>query len=282
MAGQIPRVHVPSIGISVAHAMRPRGQDPFQHSSGALAGLAHGCGYNKSCFTGMTSSNFDRQQRPTYDPLEPYEEGAVSHAPNDEEDAERRDAGAERASRRRLRFAGFVLLAVAILFLAAGFAAHRWLQMAMRASLPQIDGTVSVQGLRSDVSVLRDAHGVPTIRAASVDDVVFAQGFVTAQDRLWQMDAIRRHAAGELAEILGSKLLPVDRGAKGSADTSSCRSRHRSASGRPAASAGNVCARGECFDRGAEESSADRVSHSAVPAAALDAARHAAGRAGNV
>jgi len=58
--------------------------------------------------------------------------------------------------------------------------------------------------------VQRDAHGVPHIRAASLDDLIFAQAFITAQDRLFQMDTLRRLAAGELAEILGPKLLPSD------------------------------------------------------------------------
>ncbi len=51
----------------------------------------------------------------------------------------------------------------------------------------------------------------PHIRAQSIDDLVFAQGFVTAGDRLFQMDALRRHAAGDLAEILGSGMLAHDR-----------------------------------------------------------------------
>ncbi|HEX7157417.1 MAG TPA: penicillin acylase family protein, partial [Edaphobacter sp.] len=57
----------------------------------------------------------------------------------------------------------------------------------------------------------RDAHGVPHIHANSLDDLIFAQGFVTAGDRLFQMDILRRHAAGELAEVLGTSLLPHDR-----------------------------------------------------------------------
>jgi penicillin amidase len=67
-----------------------------------------------------------------------------------------------------------------------------------------------VQGLNAPVTVQRDAHGVPHIRAASLDDLIFAQAFITAQDRLFQMDTLRRLAAGELAEILGPKLLPSD------------------------------------------------------------------------
>ena len=73
----------------------------------------------------------------------------------------------------------------------------------MKASLPVVDGQVKLSGLGSPVTVRRDAHGVPHIEAASLDDLLLAQGYVTAQDRLWQMDMLRRNAAGEFAEILG-------------------------------------------------------------------------------
>ena len=112
---------------------------------------------------------------------------------------------------RLLRATVVVLMIFAALTLLSGMAARLWLRTAMIASLPQIDGSVAVSGLKADVRVVRDAHGVPMIRAASIDDLLFGQGFVTAQDRLWQMDAIRRRASGELAEILGSRLLPMDR-----------------------------------------------------------------------
>ena len=78
-------------------------------------------------------------------------------------------------------------------------------------NLPQLDGSLTVYGLAAPVTVQRDAHGVPHIHASSLDDLVFAQGFVTAQDRLWQMDLLRRHAAGELAAILGRSMLEHDR-----------------------------------------------------------------------
>jgi penicillin amidase len=86
-----------------------------------------------------------------------------------------------------------------------------YLRHAMRASLPQLDGRLSVAGLSAPVPVTRDAHGVPSIQAQNLDDLLFAQGFITAQDRLWQMDALRRHAAGELAEVLGPGLAEHDK-----------------------------------------------------------------------
>ncbi|MGA6983638.1 MAG: penicillin acylase family protein, partial [Candidatus Sulfotelmatobacter sp.] len=83
--------------------------------------------------------------------------------------------------------------------------------LAVRSALPQLDGSAIVKGLSSPVDVVRDAHGVPSIEAANLADLFFAQGYVTAQDRLWQMDVMRRFGAGELAEILGPDLLKIDR-----------------------------------------------------------------------
>src|ERR1700730_487097 len=79
------------------------------------------------------------------------------------------------------------------------------------SALPQLDGRLPVRGLTSMVTVTRDGHGVPTIEAAGLEDLFFAQGYVTAQDRLWQMDVLRRFGGGELSEILGEDLLKVDR-----------------------------------------------------------------------
>ncbi len=112
---------------------------------------------------------------------------------------------------RRHPVAALLLMLLVILLIAAAIGARLWARHAMREALPQIDGAVSIPGLSAPVAVLRDAHGVPTLRASSIDDVLVAQGFITAQDRLFQMDGIRRHAAGELSEILGSAYLEHDR-----------------------------------------------------------------------
>jgi penicillin amidase len=80
--------------------------------------------------------------------------------------------------------------------------------------LPQIDGTITVPGLSAEVEVIRDPWGVPHIYAGSLDDLFLAQGFVQAQDRLWQMDMYRRAGEGRLAEILGPESLPHDRAAR--------------------------------------------------------------------
>ncbi len=76
--------------------------------------------------------------------------------------------------------------------------------------LPQIDGSVSLPGLRQEVTVERDAWGVPYIRAATVEDLADVQGYVIAQDRLCQMDLLRRAARGQLSEILGARTLKID------------------------------------------------------------------------
>ncbi|NNF37220.1 MAG: penicillin acylase family protein [Gemmatimonadetes bacterium] len=80
--------------------------------------------------------------------------------------------------------------------------------------LPAIDATIEVPGLGAPVEILRDPWGVPHIYAEDIDDLFFAQGFVQAQDRLWQMDLYRRAGEGRLAEILGPDALPHDRFAR--------------------------------------------------------------------
>lgn len=86
-----------------------------------------------------------------------------------------------------------------------------WLLSTARSALPKIDGTVALAGLSAPVSVTRDAHGVPTIDALTNDDLFFAQGYVTAQDRLFQMDLLRRASEGDLAEIVGEAAVKHDR-----------------------------------------------------------------------
>ena len=106
--------------------------------------------------------------------------------------------------------AGLILFFLALTTIAF-FAAHHWAQKAMRDSLPQLDGNLSIAGLSAPVTVQRDSQGVPHIRAANLDDLIIAQGYITAQDRLWQMDALRRYVSGDLAEIFGSSMIPHDR-----------------------------------------------------------------------
>jgi penicillin amidase len=71
--------------------------------------------------------------------------------------------------------------------------------------------TVSISGLRNRVTVRRDERGIPYIEAANEEDLYLAQGYVTASDRLWQMDLMRRTARGQLAEVLGTLALDQDK-----------------------------------------------------------------------
>jgi penicillin amidase len=105
-----------------------------------------------------------------------------------------------------------VFLSLGIVVVVAGtLGGAWWLKHAMRDSLPQLDGSLRLPGLSAPVTVRRDQHGVPHIEASSLDDLFEAQGYITAQDRLWQMDMARRMAAGEAAEVLGKSLADHDR-----------------------------------------------------------------------
>jgi penicillin amidase len=98
-----------------------------------------------------------------------------------------------------------------VLVVAGVVAGVFWLRGAEKAALPVLDGQLQVAGLSAPVTVRRDGHGAPHIDAATQDDLFVAQGYVTAQDRLWQMDALRRNANGELAEVLGPSLVKHDK-----------------------------------------------------------------------
>jgi penicillin amidase len=102
-----------------------------------------------------------------------------------------------------------LIVFLVVLLTIVGVAAWGW--WIAHLALPQVDGTVVAPGLSSKVRVVRDEQGVPTIEAATLEDLFFAQGYVTAQDRLWQMDILRRAAAGELSEIIGEDTLKMDR-----------------------------------------------------------------------
>jgi penicillin amidase len=103
---------------------------------------------------------------------------------------------------RVLRYVN-ALLALGVL---AALAAAYWF---FWRPLPKTSGALTA-GVREKVTIVRDSLGVPHIRAASIEDALFGQGYVTAQDRLWQMDAIRRLASGELAEIVGAAAVERD------------------------------------------------------------------------
>jgi penicillin amidase len=97
------------------------------------------------------------------------------------------------------------------LLLVVGLGALLWLRSRVQANLPEVRGERRLSGLSAPATIERDALGVPNIQGSSRRDVAFATGFAHAQDRLFQMDLLRRLAAGELATIFGAGALPNDK-----------------------------------------------------------------------
>jgi penicillin amidase len=104
---------------------------------------------------------------------------------------------------RKLSYCGAALLLLLVLAVLGGY-------LLLRASLPQLEGTLTTAGLGAPVTISRDARGVPTLVAHSRSDLAFATGFVHAQDRFFEMDLERRLAGGELAELFGRVAVPED------------------------------------------------------------------------
>lgn len=121
--------------------------------------------------------------------------------------------GAEPARRRRsigrtIGIAAFGAVAglTVIALIAAGIVLWN-----VQRSFPQRDGEIALAGLGAEVTVLRDELGIPTIVADDTDDLFFAQGYVHAQDRFWEMDFRRHVTGGRLAELFGASQLGTDR-----------------------------------------------------------------------
>lgn len=108
---------------------------------------------------------------------------------------------------RFFRWAGRAVLALLLLLLLGSAGLVLWL----RTSLPQTDGELAIGGLKAPVTIARDANGVPHIRAESLNDAYQALGFLHAQDRLFQMEAMRRAGRGRMAELIGNLALPIDK-----------------------------------------------------------------------
>ncbi|MFP3489731.1 penicillin acylase family protein, partial [Staphylococcus sp. SIMBA_130] len=75
----------------------------------------------------------------------------------------------------------------------------------------ETNGEITLSGLEGSVSIYRDRSGVPQIKASSTNDLFMAQGFVTAQDRMFQMDLSRRQASGTLSEVIGESTIDNDK-----------------------------------------------------------------------
>ncbi|MCT9819428.1 penicillin acylase family protein [Microbacterium sp. W1N] len=113
-----------------------------------------------------------------------------------------------RSLRRKIAIALFGLVAgvTVIALIAAGFALYT-----VQRSFPQLSGTISAPGLTDEVTVHRDTLGVPTIVADNTHDLFYAQGYVHAQDRFWEMDFRRHVTSGRLSELFGASQLGTDR-----------------------------------------------------------------------
>ncbi len=111
-----------------------------------------------------------------------------------------------------LKRAGIGLLAIVLLLGAGGgyyFKGHLPNTVAPK-SFPQIDGEIQLEGLDAPVSIYRDSMGIPHIYASTQHDLFFAQGYVHAQDRFWQMDAWRHIGSGTLSEMFGEGQVETD------------------------------------------------------------------------
>jgi penicillin amidase len=106
-----------------------------------------------------------------------------------------------------MKWVGRITLAVVTLVLVAGGGLYLYL----RASLPQTSGRLELAGLQAPVDIVRDTYGVPHVFAQNDNDAWFALGFLHAQDRLFQMEMVRRIAQGRLAELVGRPGLRNDR-----------------------------------------------------------------------
>ena len=109
-------------------------------------------------------------------------------------------------SSRLLRIVNISVAVIAVLFLGCMY----WYVI---RPLPKTSGEITAP-ISAKGTIQRDALGIPHIEAATWQDAIFLQGYATAQDRLWQMDALRRYAAGELAELAGPEAVPLDQKAR--------------------------------------------------------------------
>jgi penicillin amidase len=108
----------------------------------------------------------------------------------------------------RFRRALAVVLVVVLVVVGLGIGSLAWIT---GRALPQTSGTLRVPGLQQPVSVIRDVNGIAHIRAANAHDLFLAQGFVHAQERMWQMEVWRHISAGRLSEMFGESQLDADR-----------------------------------------------------------------------
>ncbi|WP_353508423.1 penicillin acylase family protein, partial [Intrasporangium sp.] len=111
----------------------------------------------------------------------------------------------------RAHLARRIALSVAVLIVIAFVAMAILAVSTVRRSFPEVSGKLEVEGLSGQVNVSRDARGVPTIYADTATDLFRAQGYVSAQDRFFEMDLRRHITAGRLSELVGEAGVDTDR-----------------------------------------------------------------------
>lgn len=109
--------------------------------------------------------------------------------------------------RKKRKIAIISLLVIVLIFVGLWITSN---YIASKA-LPDYDADISLEGLKSEVKVYRDSFGVPHVIADNEEDLYRVTGYITAQDRLWQMDLLRRVTTGRLSEIFGSDMIDADR-----------------------------------------------------------------------
>ncbi|MFG2560002.1 penicillin acylase family protein [Streptomyces sp. NPDC048496] len=118
-------------------------------------------------------------------------------------------AGEKTGKKKGRRARLIVIVLVLALVAGIGYGAF-WSVTTVRASYPQTNGSIKIDGLAGNVDVKRDSHGIPQLYADSDADLFRAQGFVQAQDRFWEMDVRRHMTAGRLSEMFGSGQVDTD------------------------------------------------------------------------
>lgn len=121
--------------------------------------------------------------------------------------AEAQAAPPRRSLGRRIGLIAYSALVVVVVLALVAVGLGVW---TVHRSFPQVEGTVTLDGLSSSVDVHRTSLGIPTIVADSTDDLFFAQGYVHAQDRFWEMDFRRHVTSGRLSELFGASQLGTD------------------------------------------------------------------------
>jgi penicillin amidase len=116
-------------------------------------------------------------------------------------------SGTRRRWSRTIRIAATIAVASLAAVILVVLVVFAWI---VRAPIPKVDGSIAVAGITAPVTIRRDDRGIPHVVAQTEADLFFGDGYACAQDRLWQMDILRRESEGRLSQIFGSVALPLD------------------------------------------------------------------------